>query len=44
MMTIFADSLMIASRLDWEAERRKPAGRQRFGWLRRFRARQAPAV
>lgn len=39
MMTIFADSLMIASRLDRDFERRESAGRRRIGWFRRLRAR-----
>ena len=39
MMSIFADSLMIATRLDRDTERRKPAGNRRIGWFRRIRAR-----
>lgn len=44
MMNIFADSLMIATRLDRDAERRVPAGKRRSGWFRRVRARLHPAA
>lgn len=43
MMNIFADSLMIATRLDRAAERRTPAVKRRFAWFRRVRARLATA-
>ena len=39
MMSIFADSLMIATRIDREPARRKAAGLQRMRWFRRFRTR-----